>query len=130
MFRERTHIMNTDVQTVIEGEVHRLGATRRRGGVWRQSVLATARWDDWALRDDDLRHPVDAPRHAGDNNVVPSQPKIRPVLVIRRCRRAGWTLAAIATEVGLPEAVVQAVLDSPLTRALTLLEEAENDGTS
>ena len=124
--------MNAELRTVIESETHRRGATRRTSGVWRQSPLATASWSDWALRDEDDRHPtpVDAARQLGDNRHVSPLRKtaaVRPTLLIRRRYRAGVGVAAIAVEVGLPESVVRAVLDSPLTQALAVLEDDDGN---
>jgi hypothetical protein len=122
--------VNTDIQAIIKSETHRRGAARRASGVWRQSPLAVARWDDWSMADEDLRHPLDAPRQRRDNIPVDQLRKavaLRPALLIRRRARAGASLAEIAAEVGLPESVVRAVLDSPLTRALTVLEGADGN---
>ena len=126
--------MNAELRTIIESETHRRGATRRTSGVWRQSPLATASWSDWALRDEDDRHPgrnrVDAARQLGDNRHVSPLRKtaaVRPALLIRRRYRAGMSAAAIAVEVGLPESVVRAVLDSPLTQALAMLEDDDGN---
>lgn len=120
--------MNADVADVIASETHRRGATRRTSGVWHQWKLTAACWDDWALRDDDPRHPdLDAARHPNDTDDVDRRPpiRLRPVLMIRWRARQGVDIATIAAEVDLPEGVVRAVLDSPLTRALTVLEDAD-----
>lgn len=124
--------MNAEIAAVIASETHRRGASRRTSGVWRQWTLAAARWDDWSLRDDDPRHPdLDAARHVSDDNVVPDiRLKRSPTAIavaIRVRHRAGDSPAEIAVALNLPESVVRAVLDSPLTRALTLLEEQAGD---
>jgi hypothetical protein len=122
----------TEVAAVIESETHRQGATRRTSGVWRRGPLTVARWDDWSLRDDDLRHAgLDAARHLrDDDSVAPDDRRlitiVRSALAIRRRARQGASAATIAGELGLSETVVAAVLTSPLTRALTILEERDD----